>query len=232
VADVSGTRASLRFPQQALRLMSAGGDPDVLHVPGRARHEPPGGPATRAARRAPPVLHKARASHPPRGGCLPFAPGGAHLLFQLVNAPYDRGSLILASNKPPREWGQVFGDEVITSAPLDWLLHHAVVVNIRGAPYRLCDRLANLGARPRAAGPTWSSARSGLGRRVASTSTAPMASGATGSTGSTTTGACRKSFSTLTWREISFRFNHRTEDLSPRSLILKLLQLIPTTVLA
>ncbi len=41
-----------------------------------------------------------------------------------------------------------------------------------------------------------------------------------------------KSFSTLTWREISFRFNHRTEDLSPGPLILRLLQRMPTTVLA
>lgn len=78
-------------------------------------------------------------------GYLPLAPGGPNLLFQLVSARYERGSLVLTSNKPFRDWGQVFGDEVIASALLDRLLHHAVVLNIRGASYRLRDRLADLG---------------------------------------------------------------------------------------
>jgi DNA replication protein DnaC len=78
-------------------------------------------------------------------GYLPLAPGGPNLLFQLVSARYERGSLVLTSNKPFRDWGQVFGDEVIASALLDRLLHHAVVLNIRGASYRLRDRLPELG---------------------------------------------------------------------------------------
>ena len=78
-------------------------------------------------------------------GYLPLAPGGPNLLFQLVSARYERGSLVLTSNKPFRDWGQVFGDEVIASALLDRLLHHAVVLNIRGASYRLRDRLPDLG---------------------------------------------------------------------------------------
>jgi len=78
-------------------------------------------------------------------GYLPLAPGGPNLLFQLVSARYERGSLILTSNKAFREWGSVFGDEVIASALLDRLLHHANVVNIRGASYRLRERLADLG---------------------------------------------------------------------------------------
>jgi len=78
-------------------------------------------------------------------GYLPLAPGGPNLMFQLVSARYKRGSLVLTSNKPFRDWGQVFGDEVIASALLDRLLHHAVVLNIRGASYRLRDRLPDLG---------------------------------------------------------------------------------------
>jgi DNA replication protein DnaC len=80
-----------------------------------------------------------------RWGTLPLAPGGPNLLFQLVSARYERGSLILTSNKAFREWGGVFGDEVIASALLDRLLHHAIVINIRGASYRLRDRVADLG---------------------------------------------------------------------------------------
>jgi DNA replication protein DnaC len=81
-------------------------------------------------------------------GYLPLAAGGPNLLFQLVSARYERGSLVLTSNKPFRDWGQVFGDEVIASAVLDRLLHHAVVINIRGASYRLRDQLAVLGPEP------------------------------------------------------------------------------------
>ncbi len=84
-------------------------------------------------------------------GYLPLAPGGPNLFFQLVNARYERGSLILTSNKAFREWGQVFGDEVIAGALLDRLLHHAIVINIRGASYRLREHVAVLGPEP---GPT------------------------------------------------------------------------------
>lgn len=81
-------------------------------------------------------------------GYLPLAPGGPNLFFQLVNARYERGSLILTSNKAFREWGQVFGDEVIAGALLDRLLHHAIVINIRGASYRLREHVAVLGPEP------------------------------------------------------------------------------------
>jgi DNA replication protein DnaC len=81
-------------------------------------------------------------------GYLPLAPGGPNLFFQLINARYERGSVILTSNKAVREWGQVFGDEVIAGALLDRLLHHAVVINIRGASYRLREHATVLGADP------------------------------------------------------------------------------------
>jgi DNA replication protein DnaC len=83
-------------------------------------------------------------------GYLPLAPGGPNLFFQLVNARSERGSLILTSNKAFREWGGVFGDEVIAGALLDRLLHHAVVVTIRGASYRLREQ-ADLGPEDAAA---------------------------------------------------------------------------------
>jgi DNA replication protein DnaC len=70
-------------------------------------------------------------------GYLPVVPGGGNLFFQLVNARYEKGAMILTSNRGFAEWGQIFGDPVVATALLDRLLHHAVVVQIEGASYRL-----------------------------------------------------------------------------------------------
>jgi DNA replication protein DnaC len=70
-------------------------------------------------------------------GYLPVVPGGGNLFFQLVNARYERGAMILTSNRGFAEWGEVFGGTVVATALLDRLLHHAVVVHIEGASYRL-----------------------------------------------------------------------------------------------
>jgi DNA replication protein DnaC len=70
-------------------------------------------------------------------GYLPVVPGGGNLFFQLVNARYERGAMILTSNRGFAEWGDVFGDPVVATALLDRLLHHAVVIQIEGSSYRL-----------------------------------------------------------------------------------------------
>lgn len=70
-------------------------------------------------------------------GYLPITQGGANLFFQLVNARYEKGAMILTSNRGFAEWGDVFGDPVVATALLDRLLHHAVVIQIEGASYRL-----------------------------------------------------------------------------------------------
>ncbi len=70
-------------------------------------------------------------------GYLPVIPGGGNLFFQLVNARYEKSAMILTSNRGFAEWGEVFGDPVVATALLDRLLHHAVVVQIEGASYRL-----------------------------------------------------------------------------------------------
>ena len=61
-------------------------------------------------------------------GYLPITTGGANLFFQLVNARYEKGAMILTSNRGFAEWGDLFGDPVVATALLDRLLHHAVVV--------------------------------------------------------------------------------------------------------
>ena len=70
-------------------------------------------------------------------GYLPVVPGGGNLFFQLVNARYERGAMILTSNRGFAEWGELFGHPVVATALLDPLLHHAIVIQIEGASYRL-----------------------------------------------------------------------------------------------
>jgi DNA replication protein DnaC len=73
-------------------------------------------------------------------GYLPLDDLGATIFFQLVSARYERGSIILTSNKSYGDWGSVFGDPIIATAILDRLLHHSTTINIRGESYRLKDR--------------------------------------------------------------------------------------------
>ena len=70
-------------------------------------------------------------------GYLTVGSTAGNLFFQLVNARYERGAMILTSNRGFSEWGEVFGDPVVATALLDRLLHHAVVVQIEGSSYRM-----------------------------------------------------------------------------------------------
>ncbi len=73
-------------------------------------------------------------------GYLPLDDLGATIFFQLVSARYERGSIILTSNKSYGDWGSIFGDPIIATAILDRLLHHSTTINIRGESYRLKER--------------------------------------------------------------------------------------------
>ena len=70
-------------------------------------------------------------------GYLPFEANAAHLFFQLASRRYERGSMLITSNRAVGEWGTVFGDAVVATAILDRLLHHSHVLTIRGDSYRL-----------------------------------------------------------------------------------------------
>lgn len=74
-------------------------------------------------------------------GYQPLERAEANLVFQVISKRYEKGSIILTSNKTFGEWGQVFGDEVLATAILDRLLHHCEVVSINGNSYRLRNRL-------------------------------------------------------------------------------------------
>jgi DNA replication protein DnaC len=73
-------------------------------------------------------------------GYLPLDDLGATIFLQLVSARYERGSIILTSNKSHGELGSIFGDPIIATAILDRLLHHSTTINIRGESYRLKER--------------------------------------------------------------------------------------------
>jgi DNA replication protein DnaC len=73
-------------------------------------------------------------------GYLPFDPKASHLFFQLISKRYEKGSLLVTSNRPVGEWGSIFGDSVVATAILDRMLHHSHVLTIRGESYRLKEK--------------------------------------------------------------------------------------------
>jgi DNA replication protein DnaC len=75
-------------------------------------------------------------------GYLPIDKHGADLLFQIISGRYERGSLIITSNRAFKKWPEIFNnDSTLTSALLDRLLHHAETVIIEGTSYRMKDQI-------------------------------------------------------------------------------------------
>jgi DNA replication protein DnaC len=75
-------------------------------------------------------------------GYLPIDQRGADLLFQVISQRYERGSIILTTNKAFKQWPSIFNnDSTITAAVLDRLLHHAEIVLIEGSSFRMKDRI-------------------------------------------------------------------------------------------
>lgn len=71
-------------------------------------------------------------------GFLPIDQRGADLLFQVISTRYERGSIILTSNRAFKDWAPIFNnDATIASAVLDRLLHHCDAVSIKGKSYRM-----------------------------------------------------------------------------------------------
>jgi DNA replication protein DnaC len=73
-------------------------------------------------------------------GYLPFEQDAASLFFQLVSSRYEHASLVLTSNLPFSGWASVFGDQVVAAAMIDRIVHHADVLALKGASYRLRGR--------------------------------------------------------------------------------------------
>jgi DNA replication protein DnaC len=70
-------------------------------------------------------------------GYLPIDKRGAELLFQVVAARYEVGSIVITTNRPFREWGKIFDvDNTLATAMIDRLMHHGEGLVIEGPSYR------------------------------------------------------------------------------------------------
>ena len=67
---------------------------------------------------------------------------GAEDLYDVISERYERGSIVLTSNRAPTEWPELFGNPLLASAGLDRLAHHAEVVVITGRSYRAAGHQA------------------------------------------------------------------------------------------
>lgn len=65
----------------------------------------------------------------------------ANLFFQVVNARYESGPILITTNKAFGKWSEMMADEAIATATLDRLLHHAHILSLKGDSYRMKDRL-------------------------------------------------------------------------------------------
>jgi DNA replication protein DnaC len=69
-------------------------------------------------------------------GLKPLIPPGPEDLYDIINERYERGSILLTSNRAPEEWPDLFGEPLLAAAGLDRLTHQAQVVVITGTSFR------------------------------------------------------------------------------------------------
>ena len=74
-------------------------------------------------------------------GFVPLHKDTAELLFQVISDCYERKSLIITSNLEFSQWNTVFGDNRLTAALVDRLIHHSHIVIFSGESYRLTQSL-------------------------------------------------------------------------------------------
>jgi len=78
-------------------------------------------------------------------GYLPFSKEAGNLFFQLVARRYEKGSIIITSNKSFQHWGDIFaGDNTLAAAIIDRLLHHSHLFQISGKSYRVKDKFKKI----------------------------------------------------------------------------------------
>jgi DNA replication protein DnaC len=77
-------------------------------------------------------------------GYLPLERQAANLLFALVARRYERGSIIVTSNRGFEQWGEILGDAMVAAALIDRLVHHATMIGLKGKSYRLKERGAGV----------------------------------------------------------------------------------------
>ena len=73
-------------------------------------------------------------------GYLPFDKQGSDHFFNVISSRYEKGSVVLTTNRPFKDWGKIFHDNTVASAIIDRLVHHSEVIKIEGGSYRVKDR--------------------------------------------------------------------------------------------
>jgi len=73
-------------------------------------------------------------------GYTPIEKREANLFFNLISEMYEKQSIIITSNKSFTVWAEMMGDEIMTTAMLDRLLHHANIFTLEGESYRLSNK--------------------------------------------------------------------------------------------
>ena len=73
-------------------------------------------------------------------GMKRLPPTAAEDLLEVVIRHYEKGAIIMTTNRPLEDWGQVLGDTAATGAILDRFLHHAKVIRLQGKSYRMHNR--------------------------------------------------------------------------------------------
>jgi DNA replication protein DnaC len=81
-------------------------------------------------------------------GLHSLAPQAAQDLYEIVTERYERGSLIITSNRAFEEWAEIFPSDLLASAALDRLTHHAHTLIIRGESYRQRNRRKEVSGTP------------------------------------------------------------------------------------
>lgn len=73
-------------------------------------------------------------------GYLPFDKQGSDHFFNVISSRYEKGSVVLTTNRAFKDWGKIFHDNTVASAIIDRLVHHSEVIKIEGASYRVKNR--------------------------------------------------------------------------------------------
>ena len=74
-------------------------------------------------------------------GYLPVDRHGAEILYQIIAGRYERGSIVITSNRPYNKWVEIFDNNtIVTSAVLDRIIHHCHTVKIEGSSFRMNER--------------------------------------------------------------------------------------------
>ena len=73
-------------------------------------------------------------------GYLPFDKQGSDHFFNVISSRYEKGSVILTTNRPFKDWGKIFHDNTVAAAIIDRLAHYSEVIKIEGPSYRIKNK--------------------------------------------------------------------------------------------